>query len=105
MDAGDAVVPQILYLSGGVFYAQLPHCVIVGGVLVKLPVQFRWDGGPAEGGEPPYLGGVQNGQDAGDDGDVDSGPFRPLQKVKEVAVVVEKLGDEKVGALLHFSKA
>ena len=98
MDTRHAVGPQVFSLSRGMFDADFAHGPIVFGEALEARVQLGRDGCATEGGEPPDLGSAQDGQDAGDDGDGNPGGGGAVLEPVEMAVVVEKLGDEKIRA-------
>ena len=73
MNARHAVGPQVLGLAGGVFDADFAHGAIVFGEAFQARIKMGRNGRAAQGGEAPDLGGAQNRQDAGDDGNGNSG--------------------------------
>src|SRR5918996_2167078 len=99
MDARHAVVPEFPALLGGVLYAQLSDGIVVFRVSVQLLVQLGRNFGPAQGGEPAYLGCAEYGQHPRNDRHIDPSLLCPVYKLIEIVIVVEKLSYQEVGPL------
>lgn len=102
MNAVDARSEEIDDLLRGVGDARLGQGLGVVGVTGHHAGELGRQRGAAEGDDALDLPHVEDGKDAGDEGNVDGTPGETVAEAMEALVVEEELGDEEIGSGLDF---